>query len=76
MARSTRPQTNTAFVRSLMEHSKYGALAQLFVLDALDKWSELVAKAEPAAVNTPLINGHAWVGVAAEIQEKLKARMG
>ena len=68
--------TNTAFLQSLMNHSKYGALAQLFVMDALDKWSELVAKGDPAKIDTPLINGHAWVGVAKEIQEKMKERLG
>jgi hypothetical protein len=67
---------NISFVRDLMNHSKYGALAQLFVLDALDKWSEMVSKAEPASVDNAMINGHAWVGVAKEIKEKLNARMG
>jgi len=68
--------TNTAFVQSLMDHSKYGAFAQLFVMDALDKWSELVAKGDPATLDTPFISGHAWVGVASEIQEKMKERLG
>ncbi|MEY9247588.1 hypothetical protein [Bradyrhizobium elkanii] len=74
MAKSTRPQTNTAFVQSLMEFSKYGALAQLFVIDALDKMSERVSQADPAAIESPMISGEAWVGVAKEIQQKLKER--
>lgn len=67
-------KTNVQFVRELMEHSQYGAMAQLFVLDALDKWSGMVAKEDPQKMDTPLISGHAWVGVAKEIQEKINAR--
>jgi hypothetical protein len=67
---------NISFVSDLMNHSQYGALAQLFVLDALDKWSQKVSKAAPNEVDTGLISGQAWVGVAKEIQDKLNARMG
>lgn len=74
MAKSARQQTNTAFVQSLMEFSKYGALAQLFVIDALDKWSERVSQADPVQLDNPMFNGEAWVGVAKEIQQKLKER--
>lgn len=68
-------KTNTAFVRDLMEHSAYGPLAQLFVIEALHKWSGHVAKADPADLDNPLISGAAWVGVAKEIHAKLEARM-
>jgi hypothetical protein len=57
-----------------MNHSQYGALAQLFVLDALDKWSQKVAASTPAELDTALISGHAWHGVAKEIQQKINAR--
>lgn len=67
-------QTNVQFVKSLMEHSQFGALAQLFVLDALDKWSQKVAASTPAELDTPFISGHGWHGVAKEIQEKINAR--
>ena len=69
-----KPKTNVQFVRDLMEHSNYGALAQLFVLDALDKWSKIIAESDPAKGDSPLISGQAWVGVANEIQEKINAR--
>jgi hypothetical protein len=71
-----KPKDNIAFVRDLMSNSKYGALAQLFVLDALDKWSERVSKASPAELDSAMISGHAWVGVAKEIQDKINERMG
>lgn len=69
-----KPQTNVEFVTQLMEFSRFGALAQIFVIDALDKWSAKVAAANPADVDSALINGEAWVGVAREIQQKLKDR--
>lgn len=71
-----KPQTNVEFVTNLMEFSRYGALAQIFVLDALDKWSKKISECEPAQVDSAMINGQAWVGVAKEIQEKLNARLG
>lgn len=70
-----RNQTNVAFVRDLMEHSNHGALAQLFVLDALVKWSKLIASKSPEELDTPFLSGHAWKSVAQEIQTKLNERL-
>ncbi|WP_166296872.1 hypothetical protein [Bradyrhizobium sp. 2S1] len=44
-------KTNVQFVRDLMEHSQFGAMTQLFVLDALDKWSGMVAKEIQEKIN-------------------------
>ncbi|MCP1757793.1 hypothetical protein [Bradyrhizobium elkanii] len=66
---------NIAFVKALMTHSKYGALAQLFVIDALSKWSDKISSVEPRAVDSPMISGEAWVGVAKEIKDKIDARV-
>ena len=71
-----KPETNVAFVKRMMEFSKYGPLAQLFVLDALEKWSNIIADTDPAKVDSPLISGEAWVAVAKEIKSKLAERMG
>jgi hypothetical protein len=70
-----RNETNVEFVTRMMEFSNYGALAQLFILESIRNWSELVAKADPVKVDSPMISGQAWVGVAKEIQEKMTARM-
>jgi hypothetical protein len=70
-----KPETNVEFVARIMEFSNYGPLAQLFVIDALDKWSKKVAEADPADIESPMISGHAWVGVAREIQAKIEKRM-
>jgi hypothetical protein len=72
--RKNQPETNVEFVTRIMELSNYGALAQLFILEAVRNWSDLVAEADPAKVDTPMISGHAWVGVAKEIKAKLEER--
>jgi hypothetical protein len=71
-----KPETNLEFVARIMEFSNYGPLAQLFVIDALDKWSQKVSEADPADIESAMISGHAWVGVAREIQAKFAKRLG
>lgn len=68
-------QTNVEFVTGLMEHSRRGALAQGFVIQALDQYSKAVASVGPGACDSPLVSGQAWHDCAVEIQEKLKARL-
>ena len=68
-----RPMTNIEKVRHIMDHSSYGALAQLFVMDALHKWSEIVSKASPPDVANAFVSGEAWIGVAKEIHGKLRS---
>jgi hypothetical protein len=68
------PETNIEFVTRIMDFSNYGPLAQLFILEAIRNWSELVAKADPVKMDTPIFSGHAWVGVAKEIKAKLEER--
>lgn len=70
-------QTNVEFVVELMEVSNHGPLAQLFVLDALEKWSDKIIASEAEVVSSmekSFINGEAWVSVAREIKAKLEAR--
>ena len=69
-------QTNIEFVSNLMNFSRYGPLAQVFVIQALTHYSEAVAKADPARVDTPFVTGDAWVGVAKEIKAKLEEGYG
>ena len=74
-AEMAKQKTNIAFVRDLMEFSQHGALAQLFVLDALSKWADIIANTDPVKCDSPMISGEAWVGVAKEIKGKLDARV-
>lgn len=73
--RKNQPETNVEFVTRIMEFSNYGALAQIFVIEALRRWSDLVAESDPAKCDSPMISGHAWVGVAKEIKAKLEERV-
>ncbi len=67
-----RPMTNVEKVQHIMSFSKYGALAQLFVMDALHKWTDIVSRASPEQVGNGFIDGEAWIGVATEIQNTLR----
>jgi hypothetical protein len=67
-------KTNEDLIRDIMNYSNYGALAQLFVIDALTKFADTVAASVPD--NYPdngIVSPEAWIGVAKEIKEKLNA---
>lgn len=71
--------TNIEFVTRLMSHSKYGALTQIFVIDALAKWSGIVVaegleKVRQVFGEHPFVHPDAWFGVAKEIKEAIEAR--
>jgi hypothetical protein len=68
-----RPMTNIEKVQHIMSYSRYGALAQLFVMDALHKWTDIIGKASPQRVDNGFIDPEAWIGVAREIQNALKS---
>ena len=68
--------TNTQFVSDLMEFSRHGALAQIFVIDAIQKHAEHVAAADPSSINHALISGEGWVSVAREIKARIDAKYG
>jgi hypothetical protein len=73
-------QTNVQFVKALMEESRHGALAQLFVIDALWKWSLRIKEMSDeelceAFKDHGLVSGDAWQAVAREINAKLEARL-
>jgi len=67
-------KTNIDVVKDIMTYSNYGALAQMFVIDALMQHSARVAAAP--LIENSLINGAAWKGVAQEISDKLNAKYG
>jgi hypothetical protein len=72
------PMTNIECLTDIMTFSRYGALAQTFVMDALSRHAERVAmvpisELEEQFSNYPMINAQAWQGVAREIHNKLEA---
>ena len=72
--------TNVEAVKHLMEFSQFGALAQIFVIDALTKQAEAVAAMSDEDVAkhqeaSPMVNMTAWRGVAKEIAAKLQQHL-
>lgn len=70
------PKTNIEVLTELMQFSRYGALAQAFILEAIRKQARRTAAADPAVHDSPLLSGKAWVGVASEIRDRLEAHYG
>ena len=67
--------TNIEKVTHIMTYSNHGALAQIFVMEALHKWSGIISKASPEQVQNGFITGEAWIAVAKEIQTTLNTEM-
>jgi hypothetical protein len=67
--------TNIEKVTHIMSHSNYGGLAQMFVMEALHKWSGIVSKASPEQVENGFVSGEAWISVAREIQKALQTEL-
>lgn len=70
--------TNVECVTDIMEFSRFGALAQAFVMDVLSKHARQVAETPIEALReafgeNPMIGADAWQGVAKEIHTKLEA---
>ena len=70
--------TNVECLTDLMTFSRYGALAQAFVMDALSKHAAHIAKTPLEALidkfgDHPMVSAQAWHGVANEIHDKLEA---
>lgn len=70
-----RPMTNVEKVTHIMTYSDYGALSQMFVMEALHKWSHLVSNASAKDVDNGFISPEARIGVAREIRDALQAEM-
>jgi len=68
--------TNIEFVSDLMNFSNFGALSQIFIMDAIGKHAEAVAGIPLEEVQRRMgdgfIDARAWHGVATEISARLK----
>ncbi|HDR8955852.1 MULTISPECIES: hypothetical protein [Burkholderia cepacia complex] len=70
--------TNIDCLMEIMNFSRYGALAQAFVMDALSKHAAHIASMPLEELteqfgDQPIVSAKAWHGVAQEIHEKLEA---
>lgn len=71
--------TNLEKISEIMEYSNFGALAQVFVMDAVSKHARLIAKTsieDLECMRDGLISPESWQGVAAEIETKLQNYYG
>ena len=68
--------SNIEVVTELMQFSRHGALAQVFILEAIRKQARRTAARDPALLDSPMLSGKAWVGVAAEIRDRLERHYG
>lgn len=67
---------NVEFVTEMMEHSKFGPLAQAFVIEAISRYAEQVAASKPENYGqTSFFSPESWIGVGKEIAEKMDARI-
>jgi hypothetical protein len=74
-----RQMTNIEFITDMMTFSQHGAMAQLFIMDAVGKWAKKVAETpyeEVAKEFGPnyFISSKAWHETAKEIHEKMNNR--
>ena len=73
-------KTNIDFVMEMMNFSKFGAMSQLFIMNAIDKMSSATAEADldqlKKEMGDGMVSPEAWHGVAKEIQEKMKNHYG
>lgn len=70
-------ETNVEFITRLMEYAPTGALSQIFIIDALDKWSQRVIADEASIVGAMeggIVSGEAWVRTAKYIQAELRRK--
>ena len=66
-------KTNIQLVTNMMEFSRRGALAQIFIMSAIESYATYCASTDPAQFESNFICGAAWVDTGKEILEKLEA---
>lgn len=66
-------ETNEDFVRDLMAFSEHGALMQIFVMTAIEKYAQQALEAGAERFDSAMLNGKAWVGTAAEALKRLES---
>lgn len=69
--------SNVEFVTELMQFSRFGALAQAFVIDAISQHANAIAATDnPEAFTTGLFDGQVWVDCAKDIKKKMDENYG
>ncbi|UUZ75479.1 hypothetical protein LP414_27575 [Polaromonas sp. P1(28)-13] len=70
-----KPTNNTELVTQMMEFSRFGPLAQIFILDALNKHVARVIASKPEdypAEKMPFgMTGEAWIDLAKDLKRQM-----
>lgn len=64
-------KSNIELINHLMEFSKYGALMQLLIMDAVKTHAMIIAQASDQELDNPVVSVTAWRGVAIELLEAM-----
>jgi hypothetical protein len=73
MARNTRITCNSDLVADLMRHSPCGPLGEVFIVEAIRRYANQCAKAGPAALDSPMLNGATWHRIAVDVKTRCDA---
>lgn len=68
--------SNVDFIREIMERSNYGALSQVFVIEALRFYSRMITdtKREVSPPGT-VVPKEVWWDIADDVKRKIEARL-
>lgn len=71
------PMTNTEFVADLMAYSYHGALTQVFIIEAIRRYAEIIiAQSKPVEHGNGCVSVIAWHEIAEEIKTRMEAAYG
>lgn len=68
-------KTNEQLLKQLMTQSRYGAVSQMFILQALLTFSRDVVARQDELEGNLIVHREAWIGVATEIKTAIEAHL-
>lgn len=66
-------KSNEEFIQDLMTHSPFGALSQLVIITAIEKYVAICKDADPKDLDG-IVSGRAWVACCQDIHDRMEAR--
>lgn len=70
-------ETNEQFIKRIMTHGcPTGSLVRVFVIGALERFSDDVIKAGPEKCDSAILDGEAWVKTAEFVRAEIKKTYG
>lgn len=68
-------KTNEQLIKDIINYSKFGPMAQLFIMEAIGRYANSVSESKPSDYpKSCIVNPEMWIGVAKEIKEKMDKR--